>query len=144
MINVSEDFKERMQQGKRNFLADVEISLKSGTVLKIDNSKLMQNGLKIEDAVSSSGTFQVGSAIINHVLLTLNNIEEEYTHYDFEGAKVRVNLGLQLEEVNESFGENLIRQSKTLMYSDYSFGAVYLTDENGNILTDELGNPFVI
>lgn len=98
MINVSSAFKNQLKSGKRNFLSYINVTLSDGNVLEIDNSKIMQNGLKIEDAVSSSGTFQIGSAIINKATITLNNMYDEYTGVDFEGANVVVNVGLELPD----------------------------------------------
>lgn len=40
-------------------------------------------------------------------------------------------------------GRNLIRKSKTLDFKDYSFAVRYLTDENGNYLTDEYDNILI-
>lgn len=98
MINVSSAFKNELKEGNRNFLSDIKITLTDGTVLEIDNSKIMQSGLKTEDAVSSSGTFQIGSAMINKATISLNNIYEEYTDIDFKDAKVVVNVGLELPD----------------------------------------------
>lgn len=98
MINVSSAFKDQLKAGKRNFLSYINATLSDGTVLEIDNSKIMQNGLTIEDAVSSSGTFQIGSAIINKATIVLNNMYDEYTSIDFKNAEVYVSVGLELPD----------------------------------------------
>ena len=38
----------------------------------------------------------MGSAIINKLTLTIDNLDEAYSEYDFTGAVIRPTVGLQL------------------------------------------------
>ena len=96
MINVSNLFKEELNNGNRNFLAYADITLKDNTVLKLDPSDIWSNGLGNEENVSSPSSFDIGSAIINKCTLVINNIYDKYSKYDFEEAKVHISVGLKL------------------------------------------------
>lgn len=100
MIKTSDEYKKYILDD-RKFYHKANIKLKSGDVLLVDDSKVMEGGIKIEDATSASGKFDVGSAIINKLTLTLNNTDDEYSQYDFEGAEVQLKIGLQLSETVE-------------------------------------------
>ena len=96
MINVSNLFKEELNNGNRNYLAYADITLKDNTVLKLDPSDIWSNGLGNEENVSSPNSFDIGSAIINKCMLVINNIYDKYSKYDFEEAKVHISVGLKL------------------------------------------------
>lgn len=96
MINVSKEFKQYMVEDKRCFLPYADGILADGTKLSLSNSDIWQNGFKINDGVSASGKFTIGSCIINKLTLTLNNIYDQFSPYDFDGATVTAYLGLQL------------------------------------------------
>ena len=96
MINVSNQFKEKLNNGHKNYLCYANITLLDGTILNIESDKIWNNGLSIEEAVSSDNSFDIGSAIVNQATLVLNNIYDEFSKYDFGGAKVILYVGLNL------------------------------------------------
>lgn len=97
MINVSKEFKECIQNDKKNYLAYLDITLKNGMILDtVTNSDLWEGGFKIDDGVTPSGQFTIGSCIINKLTVTLNNIYDKFSAYDFNGAIVNAYLGLEL------------------------------------------------
>ena len=96
MINVSNQFKEKLNNGHKNYLCYANITLSDGTILNIESDKIWNNGLSIEEAVSSDNSFDIGSAIVNQATLVLNNIYDEFSKYDFGGAKVILYVGLNL------------------------------------------------
>lgn len=99
MRNVSKQFKKMLKDADRHLLYWADITLRDKTVLKIDDNILMQNdGFKIYDATSWPGSFDVGSVIINKLTLKLNNMEDEFSAYDFEGATVVAYTGMILSE----------------------------------------------
>lgn len=98
MINVSGEFKELIWNGNRNYLTYADIQLSDGTVLNIDNSHIWDGGFIIDDAVSATNEFQIGSAIINKFKLVLNNIYDDFSDYSFEDAIVTVYIGLELPD----------------------------------------------
>lgn len=100
MINVSSEFKSVISGDERIFYPGAEITLADGTVLNLDNSRITQ--LKIEDATSQSNSFQIGGAIINKLTLSINNMDDAYSDYDFTDAVIRPSVGLQLSSSIET------------------------------------------
>ena len=96
MRNLSTEFKEQQNNGDHRYLKFVDITLKNGTELHLDNSNLWNNGISFEEAVSSGDNFDVGAAIINKFSIVINNIEETFSEYVFSGAKAVVYVGLKL------------------------------------------------
>lgn len=96
MINTTAEYKKAMKEGKRALLAKASCLLKNGTMLNFDHTNIMVGGLSITDGVCSSGNFDLGSAIINQLTLKINNMDEEYSSYDFTDAQITVWEGAQL------------------------------------------------
>lgn len=123
MKNVSSAFREELKKDNRNYIKSADITLKSGTVLKIDNSDLWQNGMKLDTATSSANSFDLGAIITGQLTLTLNNIDEKFSDYDFtDCTATNVKVGLKLPDgTTESL----------------SYGKFYLNEAkyNGSIIT---------
>lgn len=103
MIPVSDDFKKFIYSAGRELLAKVEADLADGTHLTLSSYDLLEGGFEIEDAVSESGRFQVGAAIINQFTLVLNNFEDKakgnsLAGRDFTGAVLRPYVGLVVKK----------------------------------------------
>lgn len=97
MINTSLEFRKAILENRKLY-AKVDIKLADGTLItNIDNDRLMGNGIKFEDSVSSKNKLDIGSAIINKLSLILNNVDERYSDFDFTGAEIRPQVGLQLD-----------------------------------------------
>lgn len=96
MINISNEFKQELYNDNRKYLAYADITLKDGTELSLTNEQIWNDGLSIEDAVSSENSFDIGSAIINQCTLTINNCYDDFSEYDFTDAEVIVYIGLEL------------------------------------------------
>ena len=96
MRNLSTEFKEEQNNGNHRYLKFVDITLKNGTELHLDNSNLWSNGFTFEEAVSSGDNFDIGAAIINKFSVVINNIEEKFSEYVFSGAKAVVYVGIKL------------------------------------------------
>ena len=106
MINTSKEYKEYISElissvKPRNFTAKATITLKNGEVLNITEKDIVVGGLKIDDATSTSNSFQIGSAIINQCTLMLNNIDGKFSLYDFTDAVIRPQVGLKLSASTE-------------------------------------------
>lgn len=123
MKNVSSVFREELKKDNRNYIKSADITLKNGTVLEIDNSDLWQNGMKLDTATSSSNSFDLGAIITGQLTLTLNNIDEKFSDYDFtDCTATNVKVGLKLPDgTTESL----------------SYGKFYLNEAkyNGSIIT---------
>lgn len=99
MRNLSSNWKEKVKNGMDvQYLKYADITLADGTVLNLTSADLWQNGLSFEDSVSSDSSFDIGSAIVNVLDLSINNFDGKYSDYDFEGAEVVVYIGLELDD----------------------------------------------
>lgn len=98
MRNLSSNWKEKVKNGMDvQYLKYADITLTDGTVLNLTSADLWQNGLSFEDSVSSDSTFDIGSAIVNVLDLSINNFNGEYSGYNFDGAEVVAYVGLELD-----------------------------------------------
>lgn len=101
MIDLSAEFKSEIQNDNRNFLPFLDITLKDGTVLNLTKSDIWENSFRVEDSTSQSGIFTIGAAVTGKLSVTLNNIYDDFSEYDFADAEVIAYLGLQLSETLE-------------------------------------------
>lgn len=53
---------------------------------------------EINEAVSEQSTFSIGAAVIKKYTATLNNMEEKFSDFDFEGLDILARTGLLLED----------------------------------------------
>ncbi|SCH66862.1 Uncharacterised protein [uncultured Ruminococcus sp.] len=99
MRNLSSNWKEKVKNGMDvQYLKYADITLTDGTVLNLTSADLWQNGMEFEDSVSGDSSFDIGSAIINVLNLSINNFDGEYSDYDFEGAEVICYVGMEFDD----------------------------------------------
>lgn len=122
MRKVTSDFKNQIERDNRNYYEWVDITLKDGTVLNLTNKNIWNSGIKIEDAVSDTSEFQIGTAIINKATVTLNNLYDDFTEYDFNEAKITIYIGYNIDS--------------TILYR-------VLQDTTGKNILDSTGNEIV-
>lgn len=96
MRNLSTEFKEQQNSGNRNYLKYADFTFTDGSTLSITDKDFWSNGFKFEDAVSQSGSFDIGAAIVNKLTLQINNFSGKYTDYIWDGARVVCYIGLEL------------------------------------------------
>lgn len=137
MIDVSSEFRDKLNNGNCNYLSYADITLKDGTTLNLTNDDIWNGGVTIEDAVSS-GTFEVGSVVINQCTIVINNIYDKFTKYDFKEAVVRAQLGTDLNETEfDIYADDETESSYTPRIEKIKKG-VYTVDDtkyNGSIIT---------
>lgn len=137
MINVSSEFRDKLNNGNCNYLSYADITLKDGTTLNLTNDDIWNGGVTIEDAVSS-GTFEVGSAVINQCTIVINNIYDKFTKYDFKEAVVSVQLGIDLNETEFDIDADDETESSYTPRIEKIKKGVYTVDDtkyNGSIIT---------
>lgn len=99
MRKLSNRWKEKVKNGMGvQYLKYADITLTDGTVLNLTSVNLWQNGMEFEDSVSGDNGFNIGSAIINVLNLTINNFDGQYSDYDFDGATVVCYTGLSFDD----------------------------------------------
>ena len=96
MINVSKEFKEKIKYGR--FLLYLTITLADGTVLNLDDSNIWEGGFKIDEGVTESGAFTIGSCIINKMTVVLYDEDEKLSRRVFDRAQVMPYIGMELDD----------------------------------------------
>ena len=98
MQNTSSEYKDLVKHSGRTFKANVICTFPDNTQKIFTDSDIMQNGLKINDATSNEGSFDVGCAIIKELVLELDNSNKQLSDIDFSNAKFDVRIGLVIEQ----------------------------------------------
>lgn len=123
MKNVSSQFRRELNNGNRNYVKSAKITLKDGTELTLTDKAFWNNGVKIEESTSNENSFDIGSVIVGQLTLSINNMYDDYSEYDFTDAKItNVSIGIKLSD-------NTI---ESLQYGQYT---VNETKYNGSIIT---------
>ncbi len=92
MINVSNTFKEKLQDGEQ-VIEIVDITFADGTTKTLENEIMIGNNDFSDCAESSS--FPVGATVCKTMKLELDNTEDQWKDYNFYQAKVHAYLKLQ-------------------------------------------------
>jgi hypothetical protein len=103
LINVSNTFKEKLQDGEQ-VIEIVEITFADGTTKTLENEIMIGNNDFSDCAESSS--FPVGATVCKTMRLELDNTEDQWKDYNFYQAKVHAYLKLQTS-VAESASESI-------------------------------------
>ena len=97
MVKTSMDYRRAVVQN-RIFHVRAVMRFPDGTEIVLTNADLMSDGLTIKTGVSSTDSFDIGSASIGECALRLDNTDGRFNTYDFEGAVINISIGLQLSE----------------------------------------------
>lgn len=92
MINVSNTFKEKLQDGEQ-VIEIMDITFADGTTKTLENEIMIGNNDFSDCAESSS--FPVGATVCKTMKLELDNTEDQWKDYNFYQAKVHAYLKLQ-------------------------------------------------
>lgn len=95
MIHTSSAYKKAIISN-REFCIEDKIIFADGTQLPLTMNDFM--AYSIDEATSSAGKFEVGTAVIKEYTATLNNLDGKFDKYDFEGANIVAVVGLRLED----------------------------------------------
>lgn len=123
MINASNTFKEKLQDGEQ-VIEIVEITFADGTTKTLENEIMIGNNDFSDCAESSS--FPVGATVCKTMRLELDNTEDQWKNYNFYQAKVHAYLKLQTS-VAESASESI--------WMDDFYEPILDTDGNNIILS---------
>lgn len=94
MINVSDAFKQKLQDGERVW-QEVEITFPDGTVKTVKNEIMGENCTFSDCAESSS--FPIGCVVCKSMTLELDNTSDQWKDYYFYMAKVHAYLKMQID-----------------------------------------------
>lgn len=94
MINASDAFKQKLQNGERVW-QEVEITFPDGTV-KTVKDEIMGENCTFSDCAESS-SFPIGCVICKSMTLGLDNSQDQWKNYYFYQAKVHSYLKMQID-----------------------------------------------
>ena len=94
MIPVSNDYRRQLIAGNRNYLIKVNMTLADNTTIELTNANIWDNGIVINEAISSDSSFDLGAAIIGSLKIIIDNINGNYSQYDFYDARLVLWLGV--------------------------------------------------
>lgn len=94
MINVSDAFKQKLQDGERVW-QEVEITFPDGTV-KTAKDEIMGENCTFSDCAESS-SFPIGCVVCKSMTLELDNTSDQWKNYNFYMAKVHAYLKMQID-----------------------------------------------
>ncbi len=135
MINVSDAFKQKLQNGERVW-QEVEITFPDGTV-KTVKDEIMGENCTFSDCAESS-SFPIGCVVCKSMTLELDNSQDQWKNYYFYQAKVHAYLKMQIDTSTvetidkgvytittpEQYGETL---SFTALDDMYKANATYIS-----------------
>lgn len=102
MINVSNAFKEKIRNNTK-VLIKGNITFRSGESINLSGIDFLSGTVRFDDATSGSGSFDIGSAIINKFSCSLNNYDSKFDRYDFDGAVLQVYVGVTITDTTKEW-----------------------------------------
>lgn len=108
MINVSDAFKQKLQDGERVW-QEVEITFPDGTVKTVKNEIMGENCTFSDCAESSS--FPIGCVICKSMTLELDNTSDQWKSYNFYMAKVHAYLKMQTSVASPAVTDELLDEN---------------------------------
>ena len=123
MINVSDAFKQKLQDGERVW-QEVEITFPDGTVKTVKNEIMGENCTFSDCAESSS--FPIGCVVCKSMKLELDNTSDQWKNYNFYMAKVHAYLKMQTSVASSATTDELLDENYEPIL-DQSGGAILAT-----------------
>lgn len=123
MINVSDAFKQKLQDGERVW-QEVEITFPDGTVKTVKNEIMGENCTFSDCAESSS--FPIGCVVCKSMTLELDNTSDQWKNYNFYMAKVHAYLKMQTSVASSATTDELLDKNYEPIL-DQSGGAILET-----------------
>lgn len=123
MINVSDTFKQKLQDGERVW-QEVEITFPDGTVKTVKNEIMGENCTFSDCAESSS--FPIGCVVCKSMTLELDNTSDQWKNYNFYMAKVHAYLKMQTSVASPAVTDELLDENYDPIF-DQSGGAILAT-----------------
>jgi hypothetical protein len=95
MIKTTAAYKEAIKKN-RIFHHEVNINFADQTSMTVRDVDLF--AFQLLDATSNTGSFDIGSAIAQQLLLKLNNVDGKFDNHDFSDAVITAKIGLELSD----------------------------------------------
>lgn len=129
MIPVSTEYRQQLIAGNRNWVVSIPVFLKGNTSgtpdFTLTNENVWENGVVLDEAISSDTSFDLGSAIVGSLKVIIDNINGDFSQYDFFDARLTLWLGVE-GDVDEYDNQRLYR---------IGFFVVDVPSYNGSLIT---------
>ena len=99
MYHISKACFHALFNPSRVMTAKAAITTASGAVITLAPSDFKSGGIRLSEATSGSGSFDLGAAVIGKLTLTLNNSDGRFNHSQFIGGQVSaMQIGVTLPD----------------------------------------------
>lgn len=99
MYNITKECYDALCQPSRQLTVKAVITLADGSLCRLSASDFKQGGIRLSEATSGAGSFDLGAAIMGRLTLTLNNFSGRYSGMRFIGGQVSVmQIGVTLPD----------------------------------------------
>lgn len=95
MIKTTAAYKEAI---KKNRIFHHEVNINFADQKSIPVGDVDLSAFQLLDATSNTGSFDIGSAIAQQLLLKLNNVDGKFDNHDFSDAVITAKIGLELSD----------------------------------------------
>lgn len=106
MIKTTAAYKEAIKKN-RIFHHEVNINFADQTSIPVGDVDLF--AFQLLDATSNTGSFDIGSAIAQQLLLKLNNVDGKFDNHDFSDAVITAKIGLELSNSIEWLNKGIFK-----------------------------------
>lgn len=96
MLEASTECKTKIIKNSKTVLK-ADLHFADGETVPLVGNDFIFSRAKFSDAVASDNVFSVGAAIINKFTITLNNLYDKFSKYDFTGATITPFVGVILD-----------------------------------------------
>ena len=99
MYHISKACYRALFSPSRTMTAKAAIALQDGNVLHLGASDFKSGGIRLSEATSGAGSFDLGAAVISKLALTLNNSDGRFNAVHFIGGQISsVQIGVTLPD----------------------------------------------
>lgn len=92
-------FNAEFQSGKSKITqVRLDVLLTSGVLLNMTEENVMLGGFTRDTSTTVDGQFTVGAAVTGKITVVIDNSSNNYSMYDFRGARITASLGGQLSD----------------------------------------------
>lgn len=88
MYQISKACYDMLGSSSRKFTARAVIALADGSNLELTAGDFKQGGIKLDEATSKSGSFDLGAAIMSKLTLTLNNADGKFDAVSWSDSRI--------------------------------------------------------
>ena len=88
MYGISRECYDALRQPSRRMTARANVTTSAGTVIPLTAADFKQGGIRLSEATSGAGSFDLGAAVIGKLTLTLNNADGRFNAVNFIGGQV--------------------------------------------------------